>query len=207
MGATLVRLLRATGHDAAGEFYINDAGRQVDLLGQSVAARFAEAAGVERAFPADGYEGEYVREIAASLPPDAAREALAAPGGAAWFRDQALEQMVLEQRRDLDEYGAEFARWFRESELHRSGAVAETLRELETRGMTYRARLPEVDRTADGAPAEGPAADSAELEEATYLRTGRFGDDKGAKEELARMRSKADPRAPDTDPALARCAP
>jgi len=178
VGATLVRLLRATGHDAAGEFYINDAGRQVDLLGESVAARFAEAVGLEREFPVNGYEGEYVREIAASLPPDAARAALGAPAGTAWFRDQALEQMVREQRRDLDEYGAEFARWFRESELHRSKAVEETLRELGERGMTYRARLPEVDRTADGASAEGPAADAAELEEATYLRTGRFGDDK-----------------------------
>ncbi len=178
VGATLVRLLRATGHDAAGEFYINDAGRQVDLLGQSVAARFAEAAGLERAFPAGGYEGEYIREIAASLPPGPARAALDAPDGTAWFRDQALEQMVLDQRRDLDEYGAEFARWFRESELHRSGAVQETLRVLEARGMTYRARLPEVDRTTDGAPPDGPAAGAAELEEATYLRTGRFGDDK-----------------------------
>jgi arginyl-tRNA synthetase len=178
VGATLVRLLRATGHDATGEFYVNDAGRQVELLGQSVAARFADAAGLERAFPVDGYEGEYVREIAASLAPGAARTALDDPAGTAWFRDQALERMVLEQRRDLDEYGAEFARWFRESELHGSGAVAETLRELDARGMTYRARLPEVDRTADGAPADGPAADAAELEEATYLRTGRFGDDK-----------------------------
>jgi arginyl-tRNA synthetase len=178
VGATLVRLLRATGHDAAGEFYINDAGRQVELLGQSVAARFAEAAGLERAFPAGGYEGEYVREIAAALPADEARAALDAPSGTAWFRDQALERMVCEQRRDLDEYGAEFARWFRESELHRSGAVEATLRELEARGMTYRARLPEVDRTTDGAPTDGPAAGAAELEEATYLRTGRFGDDK-----------------------------
>ena len=178
VGATLVRMLRATGHDAAGEFYVNDAGRQVDLLGQSVAARFAEAAGLEPRFPENGYEGEYVREIAASLPLGAARAALGAPEGTAWFRDQALEQMVREQRRDLDEYGAEFARWFRESELHRSGAVAETLQVLEARGMTYRARLPEVDRTADGAPSDDPAAGAAELEEATYLRTGNFGDDK-----------------------------
>ncbi len=178
VGATLVRLLRATGHDAAGEFYVNDAGRQVDLLGQSVAARFAEAAGLDRAFPAGGYEGEYVRDIAAALPPQDARAALDAAAGAAWFRDQALDQMVREQRRDLDEYGAEFARWFRESELHRSGDVAATLAELEARGMTYRARLPEVDRTPEGVGAEGPAAAAGELEEATYLRTGRFGDDK-----------------------------
>ena len=176
MGAALVRLLRATGHEATGEFYVNDAGRQVELLGESVAARFAEAVGVERAFPADGYEGEYVREIAAALPAAEARAALASPGGAAWFRDRALERMVREQRHDLEEYGAEFARWFAESELHRSGAVADTLRALEARGMTYRAQHPEVDRSAPpGSPA---AAGGAELEEAVYLRTGRCGDDK-----------------------------
>ena len=179
VGATLVRLLRATGHDAAGEFYINDAGRQVDLLGESVAARFAETAGLERAFPQDGYEGEYVREIAAALPPGQARAELgSADGGAAWFRGQALEQMVRAQRRDLDEYGAEFAHWFRESELHRSGAVAETLRELEARGMTYRARFPEVDRTTRVSAEDGSDEATAELEEATWLRTGSFGDDK-----------------------------
>jgi arginyl-tRNA synthetase len=175
VGATLVRLLRATGHDAAGEFYVNDAGRQVDLLGESVAARFAAAQGLERAFPADGYEGEYVRELAAALPAAEARAALTAPDGPAWFRDQALERMVREQRRDLEEYGAEFARWFRESELHRAGAVDETLRALEARGMAYRARQPEVDTTG-AVPERG--AEEALQEEATWLRTARFGDDK-----------------------------
>jgi arginyl-tRNA synthetase len=174
VGATLVRLLRATGHGAAGEFYVNDAGRQVDLLGESVAARFAEREGVARPFPTDGYEGDYVREVAAALPAAEARAALAAPDAGAWFARQALERMVDEQRRDLEEYGAEYDRWFRESELHRSGAVAETLQLLEARGMTYQARQPEVDRTGGAMEAEEPA----EREVATWLRTGRFGDDK-----------------------------
>jgi len=171
VGAALVRLLRATGHDAVGEFYVNDAGRQVDLLGESLAARFAERAGLERPFPEDGYRGEYVRDMAGELPEDEARAALAAPGGAAWFREQALARMIREQRRDLDEYGAEFARWFRESELHRSGAVAATLRALEQRRMAYRATRPEVDDGAAGEDAVGGG-------EATWLRTGHFGDGK-----------------------------
>jgi arginyl-tRNA synthetase len=174
VGATLVRLLRASGHDAAGEFYVNDAGRQVDLLGESLAARFAERVGETRPLPEDGYQGEYVRDIAAELPEAEARSALASPAGAAWFRDQALERMTREQRRDLDDYGAEFARWFRESELHVSGEVDGALRALEARGMIYRATLPEVD---DGGAGEGPAAGET-AEEATWLRTGRFGDGK-----------------------------
>jgi arginyl-tRNA synthetase len=172
VGATLVRLLRATGHDAAGEFYVNDAGRQVDLLGQSLAARFAERLGVERSLPEDGYQGDYLRDIAADLPEGEARAALADPAGGAWFRDQALERMVREQRRDLDDYGAEFDRWFRESELHRAGEVEATRRALEERAMTYRATRPEVDDGGAGEEAAGP------VEEATWLRTGRFGDGK-----------------------------
>ncbi len=175
VGAALVRLLRATGHEAAGEFYVNDAGRQVELLGESLAARFAERSGAARPFPPEGYEGEYLREVAAALPVEAARRALAeGAAGAAWFREQALERMVAEQRRDLDEYGAEFARWFRESELHRAGAVEDTLRALEERDMTYRARGPRVDRS----PHPAGGGEEAALEEAVYLRTGDLGDDK-----------------------------
>lgn len=154
VGAALVRLLNATGHRAAGEFYVNDEGTQVELLGESAAARFAEHAGLERPFPENGYRGEYLREIVAALPEREARAALAAPQGAAWFRERALEQIVAWQRRDLHDYGAEFARWFRESELHRAGAVQETLAALEARGVVYEA---------DGA---------------RWVRTTAFGDDK-----------------------------
>ncbi len=171
VGATLVRLLCATGHDAQGEFYVNDAGRQVDLLGESLAARFAERVGLERPFPKDGYRGQYVRDMAGELPEEEARTALAAPEGAAWFREQALARMIRGQRRDLGEYGAEFARWFRESELHRSGEVAATLRALEQKGAAYRATRPEVDDEGGGEETGGGG-------EATWLRTGRFGDSK-----------------------------
>jgi len=175
VGAALVRLLRATGHGADGEFYVNDAGRQVDLLGESLAARFAERVGAERPLPEDGYRGEYVSTLAARLPESEARVALAAKHGAEWFRDRGLEHMLAWQRRDLDDYGAEFARWFRESEVHASGAVQSTLQELEARGETYRARAPEVDRSGNPPDAEDRADAGGE---ATYLRTSRYGDDK-----------------------------
>ncbi|HTK30546.1 MAG TPA: arginine--tRNA ligase [Candidatus Saccharimonadaceae bacterium] len=173
VGATLVRLLSATGHDAAGEYYVNDAGRQVELLGESLAARFAERVGVARALPADGYQGEYLKELAAALPEKDARAALARDDGAAWFRNEALARMLEWQRRDLADYGATYARWFQETELHDSGAVQATLAALEARGAIYRARQPEI------APADRPGRDEDAdgREEATFLRTGRFGDD------------------------------
>jgi arginyl-tRNA synthetase len=174
VGACLVRLLAAVGHRAEGEFYVNDAGNQVDLLGESVAARFAESIGVERPFPAEGYRGAYVGEIARALPEAEARAALGREDGTVWFRQQALERVLADQQRDLAAYGGVFSRWYRESEIHDAHADEKTLAELEARGMTYRARRPEV-------AAEGRAPtweESGEpLEEATFLRTARFGDD------------------------------
>ena len=154
VGAALVRLLEATGHRAEGEFYVNDTGAQVEVFGESLAARFAERAGIERAFPENGYQGEYVRDLGRELPPAEARRALVEPGGSAWFRDHGLELMLERQRSDLDQYGAVFSNWFRESTLHRSGAVARTLEALEERGVVY------------------------EAEGARWVRTTAFGDDK-----------------------------
>ncbi len=173
VGAALVRLLNAIGHRAAGEFYVNDAGRQVDLLGESFAARFAERIGVRRPFPEEGYRGSYVTELAVELPEAEARAALER-NDTSWFRDQALERMLAWQKRDLSAYGAEFSRWFRESELHESGAVEHTRQALDARGMTYRARRPEA-ASADRPPHAEEETEA--LEEATFLRTAQFGDD------------------------------
>jgi len=147
---------------------------QADLLGASLAARFAERIGVARDVPENGYHGAYLHDLAAELPESEARRALDANDGG-WFRDQAIARIVAWQQRDLAAYGAEFAVWFRESSLHASGAVDEALAALEARGVTYRAARPAVDRS--GAPAE--AREEEPLGgEATFLRTTDYGDDK-----------------------------
>lgn len=177
VGSSLVRVLRAAGFEAEGEFYVNDAGNQVGLLGASVAARFAERVGADRPFPEDGYHGTYLTDLAAALPEAEARAALGRPDGDAWFRDQALARMLAWQQRDLEAYGVTFARWFRESELHEAGAVADTRAELERRGEAYRAEKPEgVTEAAEARvrEEEGAAGGSGE---ATWLRASRHGDD------------------------------
>jgi arginyl-tRNA synthetase len=136
VGAALVRLFRAAGLGADGEFYVNDAGRQVDLLGASVAARFRERLGQDAAFPEDGYQGEYLVEVAAGVPEDEGRAALGR-ADTAYFRDFALERMLASQEKDLGAYGVRFDRWARESALHASGALARTLADLEARGHVY----------------------------------------------------------------------
>jgi len=171
VGATLVRLFDATGQAVEGEFYVNDVGNQTDLLGQSVSARFATAQGIPRALPPEGYQGAYLVDVAAKLDVEAARAALARDD-ADWFRAQALERMLDWQRGDLADYGAEYARWFRESTLHASGAVQATLAELEQRGVLYRAVDPE---SGYERPDEArPAAEDAQP--ATWLRTSHYGD-------------------------------
>jgi len=175
VGSALVRLLEAAGYAAGSEFYVNDAGNQVELLGASMAARFAERIGVPRAFPEDGYRGEYVRELAAALPEADARAALARPDGASWFRDQALARVVEWQRGDLADYGVTFDRWFRESALHPE-AVDRAFARLEARGVVYRAEQPEgVTEAAEArVRAEAGAAGGGGI--ATWLRTSRHGD-------------------------------
>jgi arginyl-tRNA synthetase len=175
IGSALVRLLDAAGHAAASEFYVNDAGNQVDLLGESLAARCAERLGVARTFPEEGYRGEYVRELAARLPEAEARAALARPDGARWFRDSALDLVVDWQRADLEAYGVTFDRWFRESTLH-PGAVEQARLALEARGVTYRAERPEnVTEAAEArVKAEAGAAGGSGI--ATWLRTAPHGD-------------------------------
>jgi arginyl-tRNA synthetase len=177
VGDALVRLLRAAGWDADGEFYVNDAGNQVELLGASLAARFGARVGIERALPPEGYQGEYLRTLAGELPLEAARAQLDAPDGSRWFRDEALARMVAWQQRDLEAYGVAFDRWFQESTLHDSGAVDATFRELQSRGVTYRATRPEGVSEAARSRVQNEEGAAAGTAEATWLKTHAYGDD------------------------------
>ena len=175
VGSALVRLLSAAGYAPGSEFYVNDAGNQVELLGASLAARFAERIGQAVPMPENGYRGEYVRELAAALPDAEARAALARPDGAGWFRDQALARVVEWQRKDLADYGVTFDRWFLESSLH-PDAVERAHALLESRGVLYRAAQPEgvTDAAVARVRAEAGAAGGGGI--ATWLRTSRYGD-------------------------------
>ncbi len=163
-GACLSDVLEATGHDVAREFYINDAGRQMDILAVSAWLRYLEARGVSVAFPADGYRGEYVRDIAAKLEAaygaklqrelattipaqgedaDAALDALmdrakTALGEDWWLLHKfALEAMLADQRDDLAQFGVRYDRWFSEASLYGSGEVARAVEKLRSNGYLY----------------------------------------------------------------------
>lgn len=164
-GDSLVRVLRAAGYDARSEYYINDAGRQMDILALSVWLRYLELQGEETRFPAGGYRGDYVRDIARSLAgengdglvrpaaslfddlpeeADPAMDTLVARCrsllGDAGFRtvfDHACGVMVADIREDLAEFGVAFDCWFSERSLVTGGAMEKAIRVLEANGHVY----------------------------------------------------------------------
>ncbi|HTE15276.1 MAG TPA: arginine--tRNA ligase [Burkholderiales bacterium] len=163
-GACVANVLSATGHEVTREFYINDAGRQMDILAASVWLRFLEARGIAVAFPADGYRGDYVRDIARALDAahgaqlqrefptiapaegddaDAALDALIARAkttlGESWWllHKFALDAMLADQRDDLTQFGVSYDRWFSERSLYDSGEVARAVESLQRNGHLY----------------------------------------------------------------------
>ncbi len=153
LGDAIARVLQAAGADVAREFYINDRGNQMDLFGASL-----EAAALGRPIPADGYQGDYIADLAAAivaehpgivdLPED---ERLPA------FREAGYALQLKEQQDQLDGFNTHFDVWFSERGLHAAGSdgsVADTLQGLKDNGHLFEA---------DGA---------------LWMRTTDFGDDK-----------------------------
>ncbi len=139
VGQALVRLLRATGHDVVSEYYINDAGRQMKLLGVSVLTRYLESCGQAVPFPEDGYQGEYIRAVAARVKAEHGTALLSLPSSDAEQRSKefAYRELLALIRQDLDTFGITFESWFSEASLLASGAVEQVLNELRTRDLLF----------------------------------------------------------------------
>ncbi len=136
LGDTVARILEAAGQTVEREYYFNNAGRQMQVLGASVEARYREACGRGGAFPEDGYQGEYIREIARNLA-SAHGDALLEDAGPV-FRDAAEKAIFADIRRTLDRLAIRFDRYFNEDTLYSGGAVERTLADLEGRGLVER---------------------------------------------------------------------
>ncbi len=139
VGQALVRLLRATGHDVVSEYYINDAGRQMKLLGVSVLARYLESCGQTVSFPEDGYQGEYIRAVAARVKAEQGVALLSLPVSDAEQRSKefAYRELLALIRQDLETFGITFESWFSEASLLSSGAVEQVLSELRGRDLLF----------------------------------------------------------------------
>ncbi|MBQ3703953.1 MAG: arginine--tRNA ligase [Oscillospiraceae bacterium] len=141
LGDALASVLDRAGYKVWREFYVNDAGNQIEKFASSIDARYRQLLLGEDAveFPADGYQGEDIRDLAKAfyeeygdsfLNKDVSErhEAMAKFG---------LERNIPKMQADLKRYGVEYDQWFFESSLHESGFVSDTVQKLTERGYTY----------------------------------------------------------------------
>ncbi|NLJ60096.1 MAG: arginine--tRNA ligase [Firmicutes bacterium] len=156
VGAGLAMIMKASGYQVATEYYVNDAGNQINVLGTSCELRYLELKGEDVTFPEWGYQGSYIIDIARQAMDKHGREleGMDSEERAEFFRDFALSRMLADQKDSLSRFGVEFDVWFSERKLVDAGAVGKVIELLEQRDMTYEA---------DGA---------------LWLRTTEFGDEK-----------------------------
>ncbi|MGM9619312.1 MAG: arginine--tRNA ligase [Oscillospiraceae bacterium] len=141
LGDTLAAVLQRCGAEVSREFYVNDAGNQIEKFASSLEARYLQLIHGEDAvpFPEDGYHGDDIKELARAFYEEHGADYDACE---VKERHEALAQFGLarnipKMKSDLERYGIRYDRWFFESELHESGYVAETVEELKRRGYTY----------------------------------------------------------------------
>jgi arginyl-tRNA synthetase len=140
VGDTIANLLEAAGDIVDREFYINDFGNQVNLLGKSVLARYKELNGESVSFPEDGYQGEYVKDIAKYCKDNFKEEISKTPDENSlidFLADKAIEYNVSRQKLDLEKFNINYKTWFSEKNLHRNDEVKKTLALLESKGVIY----------------------------------------------------------------------
>ncbi|BBD07299.1 arginine--tRNA ligase [Desulfovibrio ferrophilus] len=140
LGDSLTRILRAAGYDVQTEYYLNDAGRQMRILGNSVWFRLQEILGREVETPEDLYKGDYIKDIS---------QALIDAEGEDWFniapedeiltlcQETAMEEILEGIKLDLAEFNVEHEVWFSEKSLVETGAVDLTFTRLREAGLAY----------------------------------------------------------------------
>ena len=164
LGDTLANVLSRVGYDTWKEFYVNDAGNQINKFAVSIHARYMQLVlGEENyEFPEDGYHGDDIRAMAQGIF-EQYGDSLKDSAQEEWeplMSAFGLERNIPKMQADLRKYGIEYDQWFLESELHNSGYVSETVELLGEKGWTYEK---------DGAL----WLDTTGLLKAKYLREGR----------------------------------
>ena len=141
LGDTLASVLTACGADVTREFYVNDAGHQIDKFAHSIEARYLQLIKGEDAvpFPEDGYQGGDIRDLAQAYYDQNGEKLLNVPEEErqAELAQYGLSVNLPKMKTDLQRYKINYDNWFYESTLHESGYVAETVDLLTERGWTY----------------------------------------------------------------------
>ncbi len=136
LGDGIARLLETTGHDVYREYYYNNAGRQMRVLGQSARARYLELLGLDYTFPEDGYQGEYIYDVARALL-DEYGDDLKDSGEIEPFQAKAEELIFRDISLTLARMGIVFDNYYNERSLYDDGHIDSVVSELREKGLVY----------------------------------------------------------------------
>lgn len=155
-GDSLTRVLKFSGYDCLREYYVNDAGNQIEVLGESLYQRYLEALGYEFDIEKIGYQGKDVKNIASKIAKDIKEKYVHddSDDRKLYFKKVGRELELSKIKKDLDLYRVSFDHYQSELDLYKDGKVKNTLEALKNSGFTY------------------------DLDGALWLRTTDFGDDK-----------------------------
>jgi arginyl-tRNA synthetase len=155
-GDAIARVLETAGYEVEREYYVNDAGVQIDTLGRSVVARYLELLGKPEPFPEDGYPGDYVTEYAQGVVEEDGEKWVAVPRAEAVLAlgMRAGDAMLDRIRQDLADFGVRFDNFTSERALGKDNKVLDAIDDLRSRGCVY------------------------EQDGATWMRTTAYADDK-----------------------------
>jgi arginyl-tRNA synthetase len=139
VGAALSNLLEAGGYAVEREYYVNDAGRQVKLLGLSVFAKYQQLLGLEYPFPEDGYRGDYVEAVARQVIDKVGSKysEMSFREAEDFFTDFSYREMLREIENDLKDFGIVFDTWQSERELYSLNEVDKAIDDLRHRRHLY----------------------------------------------------------------------
>ncbi len=136
IGDVIARLLSATGHAVTREYYFNDAGRQMRVLGDSVRLRYLGLLGKDTEFPEDYYRGEYIRDIAGKALKEKG-DGLGGEQDIPYFSELAEKVVFEDIRKTLERLGIRFDIYYNEKSLYESGRVDAVIQALRSRDLAY----------------------------------------------------------------------
>ncbi len=139
VGDALANIMAAVGYSVSREYYINDTGNQMNLLGRSVYIRYLQLLGKDVSFPEDGYKGDYIKEIAQEIITQEGEsyQEKGESDSLPFFTTFAVAFILKGIQKDLSDFETHFDTWFSEKTLHQEHAVEKALGELKVKGHTY----------------------------------------------------------------------
>lgn len=139
VGDSLSKILKAAGYEVSTEYYINDHGKQIDILGESVLVRYRQLLGEDIEFPANGYQGNYIVDLAKEIMNEYQEQFKGKNDQDTihFFKDYAQERILKDIKEDLFSFGVQFDNWFSEQSLYTENKVHPVIERLKKEGFVY----------------------------------------------------------------------